>query len=119
MPKLHFSVLNNLIEHLVCTNSHPCAESLHITKLKHGIHTEATYTAGEGFLTSCLDFLTILIAGFPEETILSTIFSRLCVPLAEGSVLVSKSSPESVLGLNLSLPCGWRRERERRSGRRN
>ena len=76
-----------------------CVGSLHITKLIHEIHTRATYTAGEGFLTSYSDFLTILIARFPVETILSTIFSCLRVPLAEGSVLVSKSSSESALGV--------------------
>ena len=73
-------------------------KNLHIAKLKACNQTEATYTAGEGFLTSYANFLTILFARIPVETILSTIFSRLCVPLAKKSVLVPELSPEDDLG---------------------
>ena len=96
-----------------------CAESLHTTKLKHKIHTEATYTAGEGFLTSCARFPYDLIARFPVETIFSTIFSRPRVLLAKRNILVT----EVVTGrcswnpwdrtLALGAWCAERRERKR------
>ena len=61
-------------------------------------HAKATYTAGEGFLTLCARFLTNLIARNSGGDDFSTIRSRPRALLAEGNVLVLKSSPEDVLG---------------------
>ena len=58
-------------------------------------HARATYTAGEGFLTLYARFLTNLIARNSGGDDLSTIRSSPRVLLAEGNVLVLKSSPES------------------------
>ena len=58
----------------------------------------ATYTAGEGFLTLCTRFLTNLIARNSGGDDFSKIRSRPRALLAEGNVLVLKSSRESDLG---------------------
>ena len=65
-----------------------------MTKLMHKNIRRATYTAGEGFLTSCSKFLTNLNARFPVEKIPLSISSRLRAFLAERNVLVLEASPE-------------------------
>ena len=118
MPKLHLTELHNLSNTWHALIRILCVGNRRTIKLTHGIHTEATYTAGEGFLTSCLDFLTILIASFPVEKIPSTISLRLRVPLAEGNVLVLESSPEGapMVPWNETLASLWLAPREEEKG---
>ena len=94
MPMLHLTELN-ILSNIWCALIHTlCAENLYTTKLRHKIVKRATYTAGEGFLTSCARFPYNPIARFSGEGISSTIFSRLCVLLPERSALVPLMLPE-------------------------